>query len=239
MYVQGHPAILSIVLSLSAYLLYFMISRSQPFLNRFISSLKAPKTNILWVLLQRGSGIVLYGIIPALLIWIGFSLNPFDYGLSLTHFFPSLYWTLGLSAVIIPLSFRNARSRSHQQTSPQIRTREWSAGLVFLSAGSWILYLFAYEWLLRGLLFFSCLREFGLWPAVVINIILYAVFHLHKNLKEILGSFLLGFVFCMVAFQTKTIWAAFFTHTVLCLSDEWASLYFNPEIHTKWSRNRK
>jgi membrane protease YdiL (CAAX protease family) len=239
MYVQGQVAILTILFTLSAYLLYFLISRFHPFGKESTPGPTKQKTTIHEALFQRCSGIVLYGIIPAILVLVVFPENPFHYGLSFANLIPSLHWILGLSAAIIPISVLNIWDLSPHPEKPLNRAMEGSPALHFVSAGLWILYLLGYEFLLRGILFFSCLNEFGLWPAVAVNVLMYAVLHLHKDQKEIIGSLFLGFVFCIATFQTKTIWAAYFTHTILALSYEWASHHSNTDVQIKWIQNRK
>ncbi|HZX10574.1 MAG TPA: CPBP family intramembrane glutamic endopeptidase [Acidobacteriota bacterium] len=232
-------ALLFIFLALLSYAIYFFIALSKRIKNKFIRKFGFEKTKIYWILFQRGVGVFLYGLIPVLVAFMSYPKKISFYGLSFVNFLDSIYWTLGISAVIIPFSILNARSPFHQKKYPQIQTEEWNLGLVFLSASSWIVYLFAYELLLRGLLFFACLRSFGLWPAVIINISIYAFFHLHKNYKEIFGSVLLGIVFCLITYKTGTIWTAFFAHTILALSSEWASLSFNPKMKIKLVGNKK
>jgi membrane protease YdiL (CAAX protease family) len=232
-------ALLFIFLSLLSYAFYFFISYSKKIKNKFIKKFGSKKTKIYWILFQRAVGVFLYGLIPVLAVLVFSQKKISFYGLSFLNFPESLYWTLAASAVIIPFSILNARNPSHQKKYPQIQTDEWNLGLVFLSASSWMIYLFVYELLLRGVLFFSCLRSFGLWPAVIINISVYAFFHLHKNFLEIMGSLLLGIVFCLITYQTGTIWTVFFAHAVLALSSEWASIYFNPEMKIKLVGNQK
>ncbi len=232
-------ALFSILIASSAYILYYFISQSNRLKKKFIHHFGEKKTKIYWVLLQRGAGILLYGIIPASAALGAFSKGTFTYGLSLANLTESLCWAAALSAFIIPISFGSAKKSSLQHKYPQIKTHEWNIGLILMSTFSWALYLFAYELLLRGILFFSCLEAFGLWAASAINVIIYALFHLHKEHKEMVGSVLLGLVFCMITYKTKAIWAAFIIHFILAISHEWALIYFNPEIKLKWIRNRK
>jgi len=231
--------ILSIFLVLSSYVLYFLLSQSNRIKKRFARKFGKEKTKIHWILFQRGLGIILYGFIPVTVVLMLYTKKIFSYGLSLANFTESLYWTLGLSVVIIPFSILNARNPSHQKKYPQIQINKWNPGLLLISAFSWIVYLFAYELLLRGILFFSCLDSLGLWPAVIINILIYAFLHLHKNSKEVIGSLFLGIVFCLITYKTGTVWAAFFTHSVLACSSEWASIRMNPEMKIILKGNKK
>lgn len=232
-------ALLSSLLALSSFILYSLFSHSHQIRNRFIKKFGKEKTKVIWILYQRGVGIFLYGFIPSFVFFIIFSEKPSYHGFSFVNFTESVYWTLAFCFIIIPLSILVARHPSNQKKYPQIQTNQWSKGLLFISALSWIIYLFAYELLLRGILFFSCLRAFGLWPAVFINILIYAFFHVHKDYKETIGSVILGFLFCMITFKTGTIWTAFMTHVILALSTEWASICFNTKMKINLTRNIK
>ncbi len=231
--------IFSIVLSLLAYAFFLLAFYSNQISRTLSRKFGKEKLNIYRILLQRGTGILLYGIIPAFLVSVAFTKNFSSYGLALKNLTESLYWTLGLSLVIIPVSLLTGKNPANHKKYPEIRTAEWTAGLLVTSSLSWILYLFAYELLLRGILFFSCLRSFGFWPAVWINIFIYTVFHLHKGWKEMVGSVFLGFAFCLLTYKTGTIWASLFGHIVLALSNEWASISFNPGMKIKRLRKTK
>ncbi|MFW6139735.1 MAG: CPBP family intramembrane glutamic endopeptidase [Acidobacteriota bacterium] len=228
-----------ISLSLLSYIFYFVITHSNKIKNKFIRKYGKEKTKIYWVLFQRGIGVFLYGLIPGFVILIFFSGKFFSYGLSLVNFAESIPWILGMSVIVILFSILNAQSPSQQKKYPQIQTDEWSLSLILLSSSSWIVYLFSYELFLRGIIFFSCLKSYGLWTSVIINILIYAFFHLHKNSKEIIGSLFLGFAFCLLTYRTGAIWTALLVHIMLALSSEWASIHFNPEMKIKVVGDRK
>ena len=232
-------AVFSIVFSFLSYAFFLLALNSHQIRKRLERKFGKEKSKIYRTLLQRGTGILLYGIIPAFLVSLVFLKNFSAYGLAFKNFTESLLWTLALSLVIIPINFKTAKNPSYHKKYPEIQTAEWDAGLLFISAFSWILYLFAYEWLFRGVLFFSCLRSFGLWPAVLINIFIYTAFHLHKGWKEMVGSVFLGFIFCLLTYKTGTLWTSFFSHVVLALSNEWLSISFNPQMKIKHTRKAK
>ncbi len=232
-------AVFSIVLSLLSYGFFLLALNSRQVRNRLARKFGKEKAKAYRILIQRGTGILLYGIIPAFLVSLFFSKNFSAYGLAFKNFTESLLWTLGLSLLIIPINLKTAKNPSYHKKYPEIQTAEWGADLLFISALSWILYLFAYELLFRGILFFSCLRSFGLWPAVLINIFIYTAFHLHKGWKEMTGSVFFGFALCILTYKTGTLWTSFFCHTVLALSNEWFSIYFNPQMKIKYIKKAK
>lgn len=93
------------------------------------------------------------------------------------------------------------------------------------SALSWIAYLFSYEVLFRGLLLFSAREAIGYWPAIILNTGIYSLVHYPKGIKETLGAVPFGIIICVLTFKTGNMLIAFFTHTILALSNEWLSIH--------------
>lgn len=203
------------------------------FVLRRKKSAAEEKGNVGEVLWSRAAGIVFFGLFPLITAGLIFRFDLSAFGLNLTGLTDSLIWILGISAFSIPFSIISGRNRDLQKEYPAIRVKSWTLGLLVVSAVSWMGYLLAYEFLLRGFLLFSCLAAWGVLPAVVINLIVYALFHIHKGYKEMAGSFFLGCILCLVTIVTKTIWAAWALHVVLALSSEWAFIHFNPEMTFK------
>ena len=113
---------------------------------------------------------------------------------------------------------------------PQIRVKEWDTQLLLLSAFSWIAYLLAYEFMFRGYLLFVSVEYLGVWPAIALNIAIYALVHVPKGIKEAVGALPLGVVLGIITIQTGNIWVAFVVHIVLALSNEWFSLKAHPDM---------
>jgi membrane protease YdiL (CAAX protease family) len=99
-----------------------------------------------------------------------------------------------------------------------------------LAAGGWILYLTGYEFLFRGLLLFSCLEAFGMWPAVVINLALYAALHLPKGLKEATAAIPFGALLCYLTLESGSIIPAIIIHSVQAVSCEFFCILRNPDM---------
>ena len=144
-------------------------------------------------------------------------------------------WLLILTAIIIPINYFNSKNPENLLQYPQIREIEWSLSLTILSTISWLAYLFAYEFMLRGFFLFSSVNLLGKWPAIILNTTVYSLVHLPKGKKETIGAIPFGIVISFLTIETGTIWLAFLAHAILALSNEWFSIAFNPEIHFKKS----
>lgn len=191
---------------------------------------KSPQDdNVRNILLQRLSGVFIYGILPLILFIFLIDEKTVSYYTGKISI-ETLYWLLPIGVLVVILNYLNAGKRDNLDMYPEIRKTRWNSSLVFLSALSWITYLLAYEFIFRGLLFIPAYKLFGLWPAVLINIGIYSLVHVPKGAKEGIGSIVLGFILCLLVVKTGSFWIAFFIHIVLALSNEWFSIIKNPDI---------
>lgn len=190
-------------------------------------------TKISTVFFKRWVGVLFLGLFPAIITLVFTDLSITDLGLGFQNFETSLLWSLGLGTVAALVNSQNAKKPDNLAMYPEVRAKEWSKGLVVSSAFTWSAYLFAYEFLFRGVLWFCTYPVLGLVPAIALNCALYALVHIPKGIKETIGAIPLGIILCILTAQTGTIWIAFFVHIALALSNEWFSLKFHPDIKIK------
>jgi membrane protease YdiL (CAAX protease family) len=214
----------------TGFMAYFFISKSEKLKNYFSIKFGNNKSEVRWVLFERLIGVFFYGIVPALIIIIGFNKSLSDYGFSFENRLLSIYWILGLSPVLIAMNYFNCSKPDNLAMYPQIRASEWNIQLLILSALSWIAYLLAYEFMFRGYLLFISLEYLGVWPSIALNITIYALVHVPKGYKEAIGAIPLGIVLAIITIKTGNIWVAFVVHVVLALSNEWFSLKAHPDM---------
>lgn len=164
-------------------------------------------------------------------------------GFSIEQLVFSLQVWLGASLMAVIVSFRRAKAADNMAQYPQIRFRPWNKRIMVLSSLSWLLYLFAYEFLFRGWLLFGCIDQFGYIEAVGINVILYSLAHIHKGRVETIGAIPLGVLFCVFTIWTGSIWTAFLVHCSIAISTEWFSAYnagllpFNQNFNSSISKS--
>lgn len=182
------------------------------------------------VLLTRLSGFVLFGIIPLAVIYL-FSQNNLDlFGFEIRSVKKMVWWIVPLFPVLITVTYFNSKQKKNLLAYPQIRKRNWTPGLLFLSMSTWVLYLIAYEFLFRGYLLLVSITFLGIWPAVILNIIIYSVAHFPKGIKETVMAIPFGLVLSFSVIHTGNIWTAVILHSILALSTEWFSLKAHPEM---------
>lgn len=223
-------AALAITLVTLGFIVFWAVVNNVFLVSRMTDRLGAEQAQESKIYLQRLVGVIGYGIIPALIFFAGLGYKGSDFGLSWQWTLTDLWWTLGLSAVAVFLSYLGARKTESLAMYPEIRRPVWGQRTLVFSALSWTAYLFAYELTFRGFLLFSCERAFGAGAAIAVNTAIYALVHVPKRMTEGVGAIVLGLVLCFVTLQTGTIWVAFLVHVALSLSNEWFSLRLNPNI---------
>lgn len=222
-----------VIMVLSGFFAYYRISGAK-FFQDWINRTFGQTAPVYAVIFPRLLGILFFGLIPYAVMHSAFP-EHFDAAyLQWGNGDRIIFWTLGLLAVILPVIWISSKKAAHLAQYPQIRYPQWTPGILIASALTWIGYLFAYEFLFRGLLFtVSLSADFGLTWAIALNIALYALVHWPKGKVEVLASIPFGLIIIWATIDTGNLWVAVLAHCGLALSDEWLSLYHHPDIHLK------
>lgn len=181
--------------------------------------------NVRPVIFIRLCGMVLFGLIPVLLLRVlpGYTIS--QVGLNMNRFAGSLLWIVILGAFLISMNFFLTRNSKSSKNYPQIQKESWNFYLILINTLSWAGYLFAYEFMFRGLLLFPLVNHLGIVTAIIINTILYSATHFYKGVQEVIGAIPLGIVLCLLTIEYGNIWIAFFAHLCLALSGEYFALF--------------
>ncbi len=220
---QAAYSIAAVTIGFAVY--YFTIS-SKGLENYFIKKDGAEKAKTSWVVFQRMTGVVIFGLAPLLLIIsqdIGFE----RIGLTFRSKNPVLAWIFGLSLLSIAINYFAAKKPDHLEMYPQIRTPQpWGKPLFFTSALTLFLYTLAYETMFRGYLLFTCRDEMGPLLAITINTSIYTLVHIPKGWKETVGAIPMGIILCWLTLETGNILIAVAVHVAVAWSNEWLSIYY-------------
>jgi membrane protease YdiL (CAAX protease family) len=190
-------------------------------------------------ILQKTSGFILLGCIPAILTWIIFEQNTVVPVLTLGNSIALWPWMAGVSALLILLNNFNSKNTELQANYPELRLKEWGPASLVIDMCGWILYLSGYEFLFRGLLLFSCFNAFGLWPAVVINLTLYSTLHLPKGMKEAIAAVPFGAMLCYLTLESNSILPAILLHSVQAISCDLFCIRRNPGMRFDFLKSNK
>ena len=224
-----------IIIALIGFVIYWFISISAKIKSKFYAKFDFDKASEKHILFTKYSGLVWMGIIPivlSLLILPQYELA--DYGLTVIPetSLTSIAWILGLGIIIVPIASISARNPKNFANYPQIRAKEWNTSLKIKNALGWAAYLFGYEILFRGILLFPLVAQFGVWPAIAVNVALYSSTHIPKGLDETIGAIPLGIVLSVLTLLTGTIWIAFFVHLTMALTNSFTALKHNPAMRS-------
>lgn len=224
------PAVLGISVTLLGFIFYWFMAHAD-WLNTYLSRKYGDKgSTTIKPLVQKYLGVFWMGIVPAvvMLSFLPYTLS--DYFIRIGDVGYSVTWTLGLSAAMVLLNWFAARRPETLAYYPQVRATEWTPKLLFHNTLAWVLYLFAYEFLFRGLLLFSCLIVLDPWVAISINIALYSATHIPKGFTESLVTIPFGIGVCILTMGSGAIWIAWLAHVAVALSNDYVALRFNPEM---------
>lgn len=222
--------VLAILSTAIGFSIFWFLSGSEKFKAYFFKSGNNEIAWIRYVFIQKMTGVVFMGLFPLALVFIWTSYSLSDLGLKLGDWKESLYYILPMGVLIVLINSFAAKKPESLATYPQMRVQNWTMKRFFINAMGWGLYLFAYEFLFRGVLFMITLDSFGFWPAVAINLALYAATHIPKGLNETIGAFPYGLLLCYVTYSTGSLAVAFFTHWIMSISSDYFSIKYNPEM---------
>ncbi len=223
-------AILGFSLLLIGYVGYYFSAK-----NDKADELNRPTKEILNM---RYMGFLWMGIIPLVIIAIFIMSSSYtwaDVGVKWSFPVESWYWIAGFAAALIPMNKINAPLENNLVVYPQIREKVWNSKLQRTEYLTWFLYLLGYEWLFRGILFFSSREVMDFWPALVLNTVIYSLAHLPKGLKETIWSIPLGILLCIIVERVEVFYPAVIIHFTQAAS----SSYFSLRAHSEMSIVKK
>jgi len=205
------------------YVLYYVLAYSKVY--DWISNYFAMNRNrtVFHSIFFRLSGFVFFGIIPAIIFYKIYGTELDFLTIEPEYMSKIIWWTPVLSFIAIVVAYINVKSSKKTQY-PQFKVDNWTLLYKGLTYSTWALYLIAYEFAFRGILLFGTIEELGYYPAIILNVVLYALVHIHKGWKEVLGCFILGPILCVTAIKTNCLVIPIIVHLSLCLSNEYFSI---------------
>ena len=216
---EGTPLLIGVL----GYLLYFVFLKSSTFKAKCNNFFTYTKASFYWIQLTRIVAFICMANLPIAYIQY-FEIDFWTIDFSWTS--TDTKYTLILAALLVPMGAINAKGKEHLAMYPQVRMLHWNPIEYLSNIFSWGLYLIGYEFLFRGILFLGLIPFVGLYPAIIINTVLYALAHLYKGKKETLGSIPLGIVLCFITAETGTIWTAFAVHWIMATNNfVWSQYY--------------
>ena len=154
-----------VVGSLLAFIIFWFTWMSEKFQKTMMDKFgedRGPANIIIYTKILGGLSM---GILPAAAYMIAFpetTLVDLGLGFKAETAFATIAWTLGLGAVMVFLVWNNARKPETLAHYPQIRAKNWTKKMMGGNLLGWTTYLFGYEFMFRGVLFFPLYETIGL-----------------------------------------------------------------------------
>jgi len=202
------------------YLIYFFGS-DLSFVKKWRGRFKEDSANFeASVYFRRTLGFILLGLIPFLIALFAFDRNIGDYGVLFPSGAGAIWWAIIPFVLIVGVSIIRPSKKIDIGYYPEVRKNDWPIKRRIINALFWSLYLLGYEFALRGFVFFSSVYAFGLWPAIVINSVIYGLIHIFKGRQEAFGAVFLGVLFCLITYYTNSFWIAFVIHALMAIIND-------------------
>lgn len=172
-------------------------------------------------------GFLCLGLVPLLVAKFS-GINPLDIA-----FFQNdtdgnaVVWICIGSAIVVLINAAIGRSSMLQSKHPEDSRGEWTISAFAAYHFFWLIYLAAYEFLFRGLLFFPLVQLLGPEQAIAINVCVYSFAHLPQGAAETFGSMLFGSFFCMAALSAGSVLPAIIIHFAFALSGNFFAVFYH------------
>ena len=231
---QDLKVFIPVVGGLMGFIIFWFTWMSDSFRTKIISKYGEDRGLANVVIYSKILGGISMGVLPTIAYLIAFpdtSLGELGIGITSNTFFATAVWTIGLGGLMVFLVWNNARKPENLEFYPQIRSRNWTKKMMQGNLLGWTIYLLGYETLFRGVLFFPLVEEFGLWPAIAVNIAIYSATHIPKGLKETIGAIPLSIALCLICVQTGNIWVAVIVHIAMAFTNTLTAFKRHPDMN--------
>ncbi len=224
-----------VVVGIISFMIFWFPWKSEKLKQRYMDKY-GERGSEKFVMMSKYLGGISMGFLPLIACLIAFpetNLVDYGFGLEADKVLPTLVFSVILIVLMAPIAMMSAKKPKNWPNYPQIRSKVWDRRLRLTNAWGWTVYLFGYEALFRGVMFFPLYETIGLWPAIAVNVALYAATHIPKGLDETVGTFPLSVVLCIITAATGNFWTAFIAHVAMAWSNSFTSLKYNPEMKSE------
>jgi len=234
---EMEKALLILTLSIASvgFILWYWISSSLRLPVRYQIMYDANPAYVYRILRRRILGLFIYALIPLFIIFCTHLIQkPTLADLNISFHWNkevAIYTVLGVLLVLV-ISLVTTPRHSNLEQFPEVRVRFWRPNILIMSALSWIVYIAAYEFFYRGLLFQSLRFAFeNDVLAIAGTTALYSLSHYFKLNRISISSIFYSVLACWVVLQTGSLIPVIVAHTFLTLFVEWLSIKHHREMY--------
>ena len=213
--------------------IYFTFWQNKKIKTIIFGGTNSTKAQFTYYFFQKGLGLLVFGVIPLFIYLHFYPSSLYDLGFKLDFSFQK--WLILMAICIIPfvINYWAANNEEHLKLYPQIRIKKWNTSTYFLDFLAWGAYLFGYELLFRGVLFFSLQSNYDIVWVFAINTILYSLAHLPKGKKETLAALPFGLIICWITLEYQSFIPAFLIHQAVAFSNDVFSVKYTKKRELK------
>ena len=158
----------------------------------------------------------LFFVLPVVYIKFAMHKNLKDFGLGLGNVKNGLNTLLIIIPIVVIAIFFASDMTDVRSEYPLAKSLLHDQNhLVFYEIAYIIFYYIAWEFYFRGVLIFGLKDKFGAFNAILIQTISSCLVHIGKPEGEIIGSIIVGVIFGVIAFRTRSIWYVFVLHALI------------------------
>ncbi|MDQ3018009.1 MAG: CPBP family intramembrane metalloprotease [Bacteroidota bacterium] len=233
---EDRNAILILVLTTASlgFIIWYYLASSLRLPVRYQIMYDANPPYVNRIFRRRVTGFLIYGAIPLFLLMCTKMFGKpslVDLNISFQWNQEVMWYTLGGVLFVLLFSWRTTKQRSSLEQFPEVRIRFWRPSIFILSSLYWILYITAYEFFYRGLLFQSLLTAFNSEAVAVVGCTaLYCLSHYFKLNRISIASIFYGAIACIVVLKTGSLIPTIVAHTASSLFVEWFSIRHHREM---------
>lgn len=238
---QQLKVVIPVITGLIGFMIFWFTQGSKRLKEKLISKYGDERGQVKLVLYSKYLGSVSMGLFPLLVFLIAFpntKMEDLGFGFNKDNMFTSLLWIAILGTVMVLILTLSSKSPNILAKQPEIRVKEWDHQLVVKTLLAWAVYLLGYEFLFRGLLLYPLLDSIGLWPAIAVNVVMYAGLHIPKGLDEAIGAIPLSVVLCLMGVLTGTFWISYIVHVAMAWTITLAALKNQTEMRIVKRKDR-
>lgn len=175
-----------------------------------------------WLAPATGAGLyvmascfLLLGLIPALIVKLGFRENLADYGVRFGDRFRTVRSFLVFAPVFVVAAWVASRIPCFVAEYPLTRNAGSSTGLFALHACTYVLFYLGWEFHFRGFMQYGLRGSIGPAYAILIQTMASVLAHLGKPAMETYGALIVGILWGYLAFRTRSLLSGLLQHALL------------------------
>jgi membrane protease YdiL (CAAX protease family) len=226
--------ILTLLTASLGFIIWYMLSTSLLLPVRFQVLYDANPPYVNRIFRRRILGAVIYGLIPLYIIKCTGLLNrPLLSDLNIYFHWNHKVslWLMVIVPIVLIVNFITTKKSSNLEQFPEVRVRFWRPGIFVWSTIWWLLYLIAYEFFYRGLLFQSLRFHLPDALAILACTAMYALTHYFRRNRVSFFSIFYGALACYMVLDTGSIIPGLMLNIITALSIEWLSIRHHPEMY--------